>query len=59
MTVSPGGLPTVRPVITGVGVVSPGGIGTEAHRASTLRNELKVAPVIGFNAKGYPARLGR
>jgi minimal PKS chain-length factor (CLF/KS beta) len=44
-------------VVTGLGVVAPGGVGAEAHWASTLRGEVKVATVAGFDAAGYPARL--
>ncbi len=47
----------VRPVVTGLGVIAPTGIGAEEHWAATLRGELKVAPVTGFDAAGYPARL--
>ncbi|AEH09733.1 MULTISPECIES: beta-ketoacyl synthase N-terminal-like domain-containing protein [Protofrankia] len=35
-------------VITGIGVVAPSGIGAEAHWSSTLRGEVKVAPVTRF-----------
>ncbi|KPM55085.1 beta-ketoacyl synthase [Frankia sp. R43] len=49
--------PVVRPVITGLGVIAPSGLGTEEHWASTLRGELRVAPITRFDASRYDARL--
>jgi minimal PKS chain-length factor (CLF/KS beta) len=44
-------------VITGLGVVAPSGIGTEEHWAATLRGELRVAPITGFDTSRYPTTL--
>ncbi|SDW70112.1 act minimal PKS chain-length factor (CLF/KS beta) [Amycolatopsis xylanica] len=46
-----------RPVVTGIGVVSPNGLGTEAHWAATLRGELGITAVTRFDPGQYPARL--
>jgi minimal PKS chain-length factor (CLF/KS beta) len=40
-------------VITGLGVVSPSGIGVEEHWRSTLAGELQVRPIEAFDASGY------
>ena len=40
-------------VITGLGVISPGGIGAEEHWRSTLAGELRVSPIAAFDASGY------
>jgi minimal PKS chain-length factor (CLF/KS beta) len=47
----------MRPVVTGLGVIAPGGVGAGEQWASMLRGELKVTPVAGFDARRYPARL--
>ncbi|WP_283234698.1 beta-ketoacyl synthase N-terminal-like domain-containing protein, partial [Candidatus Protofrankia californiensis] len=44
-------------VITGIGVMAPSGIGTEEHWSSTLRGEVKVAPVTRFDTSAYTATL--
>ncbi|OAA20008.1 minimal PKS chain-length factor (CLF/KS beta) [Frankia sp. EI5c] len=49
--------PAVRPVITGLGVISPSGVGTEEHWASTLRGELRIAPITRFETDRYESRL--
>ncbi|WP_322758981.1 beta-ketoacyl synthase N-terminal-like domain-containing protein [Frankia sp. Cr2] len=49
--------PAVRPVVTGVGVVAPGGIGAEEHWSSTLRGELRVGPISSFDAGTYATTL--
>jgi minimal PKS chain-length factor (CLF/KS beta) len=49
--------PTVRPVITGLGVVAPNGIGIEDFWAATLRGDQAVGPISRFDAAGYAARL--
>ncbi|WP_131744859.1 beta-ketoacyl synthase N-terminal-like domain-containing protein [Frankia sp. Cppng1_Ct_nod] len=46
-----------RPVITGVGVIAPSGIGAEEHWRSTLRGELRVGPITGFDASRYATTL--
>ncbi|MCK9900973.1 beta-ketoacyl synthase [Parafrankia colletiae] len=47
----------VRPVITGLGVITPSGIGVEEHWTSTLRGELRVAPITRFDAGRYDIHL--
>ncbi|ABD12208.1 3-oxoacyl-(acyl-carrier-protein) synthase [Frankia casuarinae] len=47
----------VRPVVTGLGVLAPSGIGTEEYWASTLRGELKIAPISRFDTTWYDATL--
>jgi len=43
----------VSAVITGLGVVSPGGIGAAEHWRSTLAGELRVGPIETFDASRY------
>lgn len=47
----------VRPVVTGLGIVAPSGIGVEEYWSSTLRGELRVAPITRFDASRYDASL--
>ncbi|MFF0588601.1 ketosynthase chain-length factor [Streptomyces sp. NPDC003781] len=47
----------VRTVVTGVGVVSPNGMGTEAYWAATLAGRSGIAPTTRYDASGYPLRL--
>jgi act minimal PKS chain-length factor (CLF/KS beta) len=46
------------PVITGLGTVSPNGLGTEAYWAATLRGESGIGPITRFEPHGYPGRTG-
>ena len=46
-----------RTVITGLGVVSPGGLGWADHWQSTLSGDLRVAPIEAFPAERYGATL--
>src|SRR6185369_6963461 len=46
-------VPAVSAVITGLGVVSPGGIGAAEHWRSTLAGELRVGPIETFDASRY------
>ncbi|MCL9761437.1 beta-ketoacyl synthase N-terminal-like domain-containing protein [Frankia sp. AiPa1] len=48
---------TVRPVVTGLGIVAPSGIGVEQYWASTLRGELAVVPISRFDTALYDAKL--
>ncbi|MFJ1820174.1 ketosynthase chain-length factor [Streptomyces sp. NPDC088139] len=43
--------------VTGIGVVAPGGVGTERWWAAVLRGENAIGPVTRFDASGYPASL--
>ncbi|MXM68990.1 ketosynthase chain-length factor [Streptomyces sp. HUCO-GS316] len=65
MTTAPA-TPTVRPapasagtapVITGIGVVAPNGLGTEAWWEATLRGRHGIRPVPGYDAARYPSPL--
>ncbi|MEV5809261.1 MULTISPECIES: beta-ketoacyl synthase N-terminal-like domain-containing protein [Streptomyces] len=47
----------VTAAVTGIGVVAPGGVGTEAWWASALRGRSAIGPVTRFDAAGSPARL--
>jgi minimal PKS chain-length factor (CLF/KS beta) len=44
-------------VVTGVGVVAPSGIGTEAYWRSTMDGELHVRPIEAFDASGYDTSI--
>jgi act minimal PKS chain-length factor (CLF/KS beta) len=47
----------VQALVTGIGVVSPNGLGTEQFWAATLAGTSAIGPVRRFDATGYPARL--
>jgi minimal PKS chain-length factor (CLF/KS beta) len=49
--------PALRPVVTGIGVVAPSGIGAAEHWRSTLAGELCVRPIEGFDAGRYGTTL--
>ncbi|MER5809359.1 ketosynthase chain-length factor [Streptomyces sp. NPDC002033] len=49
--------PADAPVVTGIGVTAPNGLGTEAWWAAVLRGESGIRPVGRFDAAQYPARL--
>ncbi|RAY13061.1 ketosynthase chain-length factor [Actinomadura craniellae] len=46
-----------RPVVTGLGVVAPTGIGAAEHWAATLAGELRVRRIEAFDPGGYPTTL--
>ncbi|WP_405783666.1 beta-ketoacyl synthase N-terminal-like domain-containing protein [Streptomyces sp. NBC_00859] len=46
-----------RAAVTGIGVVAPGGVGTETWWSAMLRAQRAIAPVTRFDATGYPAGL--
>ncbi|SEK74974.1 ketosynthase chain-length factor [Nonomuraea pusilla] len=45
------------PVVTGIGVVAPTGIGTETHWQATLAGKSGIGRITRFDATGYPVRL--
>ncbi|RSS40891.1 ketosynthase chain-length factor [Streptomyces sp. WAC07061] len=49
--------PTAEPVVTGIGVTAPNGLGTEAWWRAVLRGESGIRPVSRFDAEQYPAKL--
>ena len=46
-----------RVVITGIGLVTPNGIGTEATWRSVLAAESGIAPITSFDASVFPTRI--
>lgn len=50
--------PDRRAVVTGIGVVAPNGIGTEAWWKATTSGESGIARITHFDPSGYPAQLG-
>ncbi|MEW2549525.1 ketosynthase chain-length factor [Streptomyces sp. NPDC047002] len=45
------------PVITGLGVAAPTGLGTDAHWAATVEGRSGITAITRFDASGYLARL--
>ncbi|MFF1560467.1 ketosynthase chain-length factor [Streptomyces sp. NPDC058279] len=45
------------PVVTGIGVAAPNGLGTEAWWSAVLRGESGIRPVSRFETDQYPAKL--
>ncbi|MEV7553312.1 ketosynthase chain-length factor [Amycolatopsis sp. NPDC089917] len=57
-TARTGGAPrTVRPVVTGLGVVAATGLGVEEYWAATLAGKSGIGPVTRFDTRDYSARL--
>ena len=48
---------TARPVITGIGVVAPSGIGVDAHWKSVLAGENRIGRITLFDPERYPTTL--
>ena len=46
-----------RAVVTGLGVLSPNGLGVEQYWAATLKGVTGIAPITRFDPAGYPSRL--
>lgn len=46
-----------HPVITGIGVAAPNGLGTRQWWAATLSGQSGIAPIDDYDASGYPSRL--
>ncbi|MEU9443050.1 ketosynthase chain-length factor [Streptomyces sp. NPDC048304] len=51
------GARAVQAAVTGIGVVAPGGVGTEAWWAAVLRGDNAIRPLTRFDASGLPVRL--
>ncbi|WP_030663942.1 tetracycline polyketide synthase chain-length factor subunit OxyB [Streptomyces rimosus] len=51
----PGG--DLRPVVTGLGVVAPNGLGTERFWAATLRGDSGIGRITRFDPSGYTSSL--
>jgi act minimal PKS chain-length factor (CLF/KS beta) len=47
-----------NPVVTGIGVLAPTGIGLDEHWSATLRGETAIGPLQRFDPSTYPIRLG-
>lgn len=48
---------SVRPVVTGLGVVAPNGMGTEAYWAAILRGDSGLSRITRFDPAGYTAQI--
>ncbi len=48
---------TIRAVITGIGVVTPIGIGITEYWPALLRGQCGVGPITAFDASDYPCRI--
>lgn len=48
---------TDAPLITGIGIVAPNGLGVEAYWAAVLAGRAAIGPLRRFEASGYPCRL--
>src|SRR5206468_1116203 len=46
-----------RVVVTGLGVVSPNGIGKEAFWSACLNGQSGAGPIRSFDASGHPVRI--
>ncbi|MFI6026225.1 ketosynthase chain-length factor [Amycolatopsis magusensis] len=46
-----------KAVVTGLGVVAPNGLGTEAFWSATLRGQDAIRPIRRFDAGSYPSKL--
>jgi act minimal PKS chain-length factor (CLF/KS beta) len=45
------------PVVTGLGIVAPTGIGVEQHWSATLAGHSGISPITRFDASSYPTRV--
>lgn len=48
---------TVRPAVTGIGVVAPTGIGADRHWAATLAGRRGIDRITRFDSAGYPVTV--
>ncbi|GDY31754.1 ketosynthase chain-length factor [Gandjariella thermophila] len=53
-----GGAQDQRPVVTGLGVVAPNGVGVKEFWAATLDGRSGIDWIRRFDASGYPVRIG-
>ncbi|MFC4534715.1 ketosynthase chain-length factor [Sphaerisporangium dianthi] len=53
----PGRGPGARPVVTGIGVAAPNGLGTQAYWAATLDGKSGLGRITRFDAERYPVRV--
>jgi act minimal PKS chain-length factor (CLF/KS beta) len=44
-------------IVTGIGVIAPNGLGTDAYWSATLRGQSGIGPLTRFDPRQYPARL--
>ncbi|MET8160575.1 ketosynthase chain-length factor [Sphaerisporangium sp. NPDC005289] len=49
--------PGARPVVTGLGVAAPNGLGTQAYWAATLDGKSGLGRITRFDAERYPVRV--
>lgn len=45
------------PVVSGLGIIGPNGIGAENYWQATLAGRTGIGPITAFDASGYPVRL--
>jgi act minimal PKS chain-length factor (CLF/KS beta) len=50
--------PVTAPVFTGIGVIAPTGVGTEAHWSSVLAGRGALSRMDRFDVSGYPVSVG-
>ncbi|HET9117389.1 MAG TPA: ketosynthase chain-length factor [Pseudonocardiaceae bacterium] len=48
---------SAQPMVTGLGVVAPNGMGTETYWAAILRGDSGLGRITRFNPSGYPAQI--
>ncbi|MFC4587724.1 ketosynthase chain-length factor [Sphaerisporangium corydalis] len=48
---------TPRPVVTGLGVTAPNGLGTQAYWSATLDGKSGLGPITRFDGERYPVRV--
>ncbi|MDH2426176.1 ketosynthase chain-length factor [Sphaerisporangium sp. TRM90804] len=50
--------PATRPVVTGIGVAAPNGLGTQAYWSATLDGKSGIGRITRFDSDRYPVRVG-
>ncbi|WTW93145.1 ketosynthase chain-length factor [Streptomycetaceae bacterium NBC_01309] len=51
------GAPAGTAVVTGLGVLAPNGLGTEAYWSATLSGRSGIGPITEYDGSGYPCRF--